>query len=200
MQKSLELCTDRATCGAAYALLAFQTSSRSGMWNRGVGRGRRGSAGSSGHSSSRRRRAQRARRPSPPEPSYARRAATKLPARPSALADRLGDAEAAFLRVGGRGGGRLRAAALRRGLCAGEPALRLPPRDQRSRPHPRHLRGGDSALAGAGRPGRGPHAWPARMSSSSRTLTPHHRIHGVGLTLEVRGARGRLGGDPQLER
>jgi class 3 adenylate cyclase len=34
MQKSIELCTDQATCGATYALLAFHTSSRSGMWNR----------------------------------------------------------------------------------------------------------------------------------------------------------------------
>ncbi|MGH3109932.1 MAG: ATP-binding protein [Gaiellaceae bacterium] len=32
MQKSLELCTDRATCGETYSELAFQTAIRSGMW------------------------------------------------------------------------------------------------------------------------------------------------------------------------
>src|SRR5262249_45479634 len=34
MQRSLELCTDRVTCGGTYALLAFHTASRSGMWSR----------------------------------------------------------------------------------------------------------------------------------------------------------------------
>lgn len=33
MQRSLELCTDRATCGETYSELAFQTSIRSGMWS-----------------------------------------------------------------------------------------------------------------------------------------------------------------------
>jgi class 3 adenylate cyclase len=32
MHRSLELCTDRATCAEAYSQLAFQTSIRSGMW------------------------------------------------------------------------------------------------------------------------------------------------------------------------
>jgi class 3 adenylate cyclase len=32
MHRSLELCTDRVTCGETYSQLAFQTSIRSGMW------------------------------------------------------------------------------------------------------------------------------------------------------------------------
>jgi class 3 adenylate cyclase len=34
MERSLELCVDRATCGDTYSLLAFHTSRRAGMWNR----------------------------------------------------------------------------------------------------------------------------------------------------------------------
>jgi class 3 adenylate cyclase len=34
MQESLKSCTDRATCGETYSLLAFYTAHRSGMWKR----------------------------------------------------------------------------------------------------------------------------------------------------------------------
>ena len=34
MDRSLDVCTDRATCGETYSLLAFQTAIRSGMWKR----------------------------------------------------------------------------------------------------------------------------------------------------------------------
>src|SRR5262249_35751684 len=36
MQASLELCADPTACGAGYALLAYHTASRSGMWTQGV--------------------------------------------------------------------------------------------------------------------------------------------------------------------
>jgi class 3 adenylate cyclase len=34
MQESLKTCSDRATCGETYSLLAFHTTTRSGMWKR----------------------------------------------------------------------------------------------------------------------------------------------------------------------
>ncbi len=188
MQKSLELCTDRATCGAGYALLAFHASSRSGMWNRGVDAD--AVEGWIEH----------ALELSPPE-SAAR--AQALAARAflhpadgadaareaSALADRLGDAELRSYTWAAQ-------AAVAFEQLRFDEASALARRRFEFLPEisdPDHILGvyeaAIPALAGLSDLDEARRVARAHLELS-RTLTPHHRIHGVGLTLEIQELEG----------
>ena len=200
MQKSLELCTDRTTCGAGYALLAYHTASRSGMWTKGVdvGRGRR--SGSSGPSSSRRPRAP-ARAQALAARAFLRPASGAEAAREaSAIADRAGRRRAAVVRVGGAGGGRVRAAAssTRRQRSRDSGSTLLPEISD-----PDHILGvyeaAIPALAGVGE---------LDEAAQRRARAPGAVSHADAAPPDPRrradagdpGARRRLEGDPQLER
>ncbi len=188
MEKSLELCSDRATCGAGYALLAFHTSSRSGMWSRGVD-----TVAVEGW-------IEQALELSPAEsPARAQALAARAFLRPAlgaeaaheatTLADRLGDAE-------------LRSYAWAAQAAVAFEQLRFDEAAALARQRfdllpeisdPDHILGvyeaAVPALTGLSELDEALTVARAHVELS-RTLTPHHRIHGLGLTLEVQELAG----------
>jgi class 3 adenylate cyclase/DNA-binding SARP family transcriptional activator len=188
MEKSLALCTDRATCGAGYALLAFHTSSRSGMWNRGVD-----ADAVEGW-------IEQALELSPAEsPARAQALAARAFLRPArgaeaardatALAERLGDAELRSYAWAAQAA--VAFEQLRFDEAAGLARQRFDLLPEISDPD--HILGiyeaAVPALTGLSELDEALSVAHAHVELS-RTLTPHHRIHGLGLTLEVQELAG----------
>jgi class 3 adenylate cyclase len=188
MQKSLELCTDRATCGAGYALLAFHTSSRSGMWNRGVD-----ADAVEGW-------IEQALELSPPKSAARAQAlaarAFLRPARgaeaareASVLADRLGDVELRSYAWAARAAVAFEQLHFDEASALARQRFELLPEIS----DPDHILGvyeaAVPALAGLSDLDEARRVAHAHVELS-RTLTPHHRIHGVALTLEVQELAG----------
>jgi class 3 adenylate cyclase/DNA-binding SARP family transcriptional activator len=188
MQKSLELCTDRATCGAGYALLAFHASSRSGMWNRGVDED-----AVEGW-------IEQALELSPPESAARAQAlaarAFLRPARgaeaareASAIADRLRDIELRSYAWAARAAVAFEQLHFDEASALATQRFDLLPEIS----DPDHILGvyeaAVPALAGQSDLDEARRVAHAHVELS-RTLTPHHRIHGVALTLEVQELAG----------
>jgi class 3 adenylate cyclase/tetratricopeptide (TPR) repeat protein len=183
MQRSLEVCADRATCADTYSRLAFETSIRSGMWPRRPDR-----ALVDGW-------IERALATTDPEtPARARalvaQASWRLehgeqPAREAAeLAERLGDADLLSYARMARSATAFRAGNYRDARMWAERRFELEP--QLSDPdHLVDLR--EAAVPSAAALGRFDDALRHidEHVELARALSPHHRLHGVSLLVEV---------------
>jgi hypothetical protein len=183
MQRSLELCPDRVTCGQTYALLAFHTASRSGMWSRrpddaAVGEWIERALELSPATSAARAQALAARAfLAPAEGAEAAREA-------SLLADRVGDVELRSYAWAARAAVAFEQLQFDAAAALATERFDLLPQIT----DPDHILGvyeaAIPALAGMAELDDARRIAHAHVELS-RTLTPHHRIHGVGLTLEI---------------
>ena len=188
MQRSLELCTDRTTRGAGYALLAYHTASRSGMWTKGV------------DAVAVDEWVERAVELSPPESAARAQAlAARAFLRPaqgaeaareaSAIADRAGDVELRSYAWASRAAVAFEQLEFDDSAALARQRFDLLPEIS----DPDHILGvyeaAIPALAGVGELEEAAQVASAHLALS-RTLTPHHRIHGVGLTLEIQELTG----------
>jgi len=183
MQRSLEVCPDRATCADTYGLLAFHTASRSGMWRvrpdrEVIGEWVERALELSEPGTAARARGLIARAYG--DPSVSLNAAVEA----GAIADRLGDPELRSYAWHARAKAAFDAQRYDEAVACVERRFELV--DEITDPD--HL----SDLYGESIPycaavGRFREAWriAERADEISSRLTPHHRVHGVSFLLEL---------------
>ena len=196
MQRSLEICPDRATCGETYGLLAFHTAARAGMWrtrtedetvrhwiDRALELSGPGSAG--------RARALLAE-------CYIGKAETERASEAGEIAERLGDVELRSYAWDARAGAALDERRVHDAMTWQQRRLEIV--DEISDPdHLSDLYGiAVGACALVGRFGEAKRL--ARLQDDLNTrLTAHHRVHGVSVVLELDECQGDWGSIADLE-
>ena len=183
MEKSLETCSDRATCAASYAELAYQTASRAGMWRTAPDRGLVNRWIAKALELSEPETAARAK--ALIAGAYWHQEAAESEAREaSALAERLGEPELRVAAWGARAGAAAAHGKYSEALTWAQRPFELVDelQDPELASEVHYLPVPPAIALGRFREAR---RLARRYDEESIPLTPHHRVHGVGVRVEV---------------